>query len=89
MGRPIRAGDCVRLADGRTGRARTVLGDSIRVRVRRQTSATHRFVTVRAAAISRVDCPKGWMSPQGYTRYLRVTLAKMRTRLARKTRARN
>ena len=25
------------------------------------------------------------MSPQGYTRYLRTTLAKMRARLARKT----
>jgi hypothetical protein len=59
--------------------------NAVRVRVRRQTSVTHQFVTVRATAIRRVDCPQGWMSPQGYTRYLRVTLAKMRARLARKT----
>lgn len=89
MDRPIRAGDCVRLSDGRTGRVRTILRDTIRVRVRRQTSPTHQFVTVQARAIRRVDCPKGWMSPQGYTRYLRVTLAKMRTRLVQKTRGRN
>jgi hypothetical protein len=28
----------------------------------------------------RVDCPKGWMSPDGYARYLETTLAKMRQR---------
>jgi len=56
----------------------------MRVRVRRKTSATHQFVAVRATTLRRVECPKGWMSPQGYARYLRVTLGKMRTRLARK-----
>lgn len=37
-----------------------------------------------AKALRRVDCPKGWMSPAGYQRYLRVTLAKMRQRQTRK-----
>ena len=27
-------------------------------------------------------CPKGWMSPVGYVRYLKVSLAKMRQRQA-------
>jgi len=34
--------------------------------------------------LRRVDCPKGWMSPAGYLRYLRVTLAKMRQRQKQK-----
>ena len=84
VGSPIRAGDCVRLPDGRTGRVRAVRGRTIRVRVRRRTSATHQFVTLAVTSARRVDCPKGWMSPGGYARYLRVTLGKMRTRLARK-----
>ncbi|MGH7417491.1 MAG: hypothetical protein ACREKB_06935, partial [Candidatus Rokuibacteriota bacterium] len=54
-----------------------------RVRIRRRTSTTHQFVLVRATALRRVECPKGWMSPTGYARYLRITLAKMRGRLAR------
>lgn len=82
MGRPIRVGDCVRLSDGRTGRVRATSRDTICVRVRRKTSPTHQFVEVRATTLRRVECPKGWMSPQGYARYRRVTLSKMRTRLA-------
>jgi hypothetical protein len=27
-----------------------------------------------------VECPKGWMSPEGYNRYLKTTLAKLRAR---------
>lgn len=84
MGRPIRVGDCVRLSDGRTGRVRATLRNTMRVRVRRKTSVTHQFITVRTTTIRRVECPKGWMSPRGYARYLRVTLGKMRTRLARR-----
>ena len=36
-----------------------------------------------AKDLTRVDCPKGWMSSAGYLRYLRVTLAKMRQRQER------
>jgi len=81
VGRPIRVGDCVRLSDGRTGRVRATLKNAIRVRVRRPTGATDQFLTVRATTLRPVDCPKGWMTPSGYARYLRVTLRKMRTRL--------
>jgi len=35
-----------------------------------------------AAQMEPVVCPAGWMSPPGYRRYLRVTLAKMRQREA-------
>jgi len=54
------------------------------VGVRRNTSATHQFLAVRVTTLRRVDCPKGWMSPRGYARYLRITLGKMLTRLAQR-----
>ena len=53
-----------------------------RVRVRRTTSATHQFLMFAAKDLQPVDCPKGWMSPEGYVRYLTATLAKMQERLA-------
>ncbi len=80
MRQELKPGDCVRLPDGRIGRLRECAGGRCRVRVRRTTSATHQFVHVRASELERVDCPKGWMSPAGYERYLAVTLAKMRER---------
>ena len=83
MSRTLRVGDCVRIPDGRVGRVREVSGRKYRVRVRRTTSATHQFLMFPAKDLKRVDCPKGWMSPEGYVRYLKVTLAKMRQRQAR------
>jgi hypothetical protein len=50
------------------------------VRVRRKTSQTYQFLRLPRKSLRRIDCPDGWMSPQGYVRYLRVTLAKMRKR---------
>jgi hypothetical protein len=85
----VRVGDCVRLADGRVGRVRAILSDAVRVRVRRATSTRHQFVLARATTLRRIDCPRGWMSPPGYVRYLRVTLAKMRTRMASRRRTVN
>ena len=76
----IRAGDCVRIPDGRIGRIRAAVGNTYRVRVRRKTSQSHQFLMLTAKDLQRVECPKGWMSPVGYLRYLRVTLAKMRKR---------
>ena len=83
MARTFRVGDCVRIPDGRIGRVREVSGGKYRVRVRRATSATHQFLMFAARDLKRVDCPKGWMSPEGYVRYLEATLAKMRQRQAR------
>jgi hypothetical protein len=87
MARTFRVGDCVRIPDGRVGRVREVSRGTYRVRVRRTTSATHQFLMFAAEDLKRVDCPKGWMSPEGYVRYLEVTLAKMRQRQARSERA--
>jgi hypothetical protein len=75
-------GDCVRLADGRIGRVRALSGGRCKVRVRRKTSKSHEFLLVQRRALKRVECPKGWMSRDGYARYLKVTLAKMRQREA-------
>lgn len=83
MSRPIRPGDCVRIPDGRIGRIRDVTARKYRVRVRRTTSATHQFLMFTADELALVDCPKGWMSPDGYNRYLDVTLAKMKERQSR------
>ena len=88
MARPFRVGDCVRIPDGRIGRVREVSGGKYRVRVRRATSATHQFLMFAARDLKRVDCPKGWMSPEGYMRYLKVTLVEMRQRQARSGNAR-
>jgi len=52
------------------------------VRVRRKTSKSHQLLAVPASDLEKVDCPKGWMSPDGYTRYLTTTLAKQRERAA-------
>jgi len=83
MQRKIRPGDCVRIPDGRVGRVREASRTKYRVRVRRKTSKTHHFLVLTAAQIKPVDCPEGWMSPTGYRRYLRITLAKMRARKSR------
>jgi hypothetical protein len=80
MAKSWRVGDCVHIPDGRIGRVRDISGGKYRVRVRRTTSDTHQFLTFAASELKRADCPKGWMSPEGYARYLRVTLAKMRQR---------
>lgn len=80
----IANGDCVRLRDGRIARVRQKVGAAFRLRVRRKTSATHQFLLVDAADLEPVPCPKGWMSPEGYRRYLRQTLRKMRERNRRR-----
>ena len=76
----IHAGDCVRIPDGRIGRVREITDGDYRVRVRRKTSNTHQFLKFAAEELEVVECPKGWMSPDGYNRYLMVTLAKMHER---------
>jgi hypothetical protein len=88
MAQTYRVGDCVRVPDGRVGRVREVSRGAYRVRVRRATSATHHFLMFAAADLRREDCPRGWMSPEGYARYLKVTLGKMRQRQARSGKAR-
>jgi hypothetical protein len=80
MSTPFRNGDCVRLPDGRIARVREKVGEGFKVRVRRKTSATHQFLIFRRQDLEKILCPKGWMTPDGYRRYLRVTLAKMRER---------
>ena len=88
MARTLRVGDCVRVPDGRIGRVREAARGKYRVRVRRVTSTTHQFLNFATGDLKRVDCPKGWMSEEGYGRYLKITLAKMRQRQARSRRQR-
>jgi hypothetical protein len=84
MAASIQPGDCVRLRDGRAARVRERADDKCKVRVRRTTSKSHQFLTLMSDELERIECPKGWMSPSGYNRYLAVTLAKMRQRNAPK-----
>src|SRR4051812_11182500 len=86
MSGSLKPGDCVKTPDGRIGRVREVLGSRYKVRVRRKTSKTHQFLTLSGEELVRAECPKGWMSPGGYVRYLDATLAKMRERAAVKGR---
>lgn len=83
----IENGDCIRTPDGRIGRVRGKVAGKYKVcGVRRITSNTHQILTFSARELKRIDCPKGWMSPEGYNRYLKTTLVKLRKRLgARET----
>ena len=80
MARRFMVGDCVQIRDGRISRVRAIEDGEYRVRVLRATSKTHQFLLFKAAQLKRVACPKGWMSPEGYRRYLKPTLAKLRQR---------
>ncbi len=86
MTRSIKPGDCVKIPDGRIARVREVSEGKYRVRVRRKTSETHQFLRFSRQELKPVDCPQGWMSPAGYNRYLKTTLAKMNKRLASRRR---
>ncbi len=78
----IKPGICVAVPDGRIGRVRERIAGGYRVRVRRKTSKSHQFLVFAASDLKPVACPKSWMSPDGYRRYLKVTLAKLRQRKA-------
>lgn len=80
MVKAFRVGACVRIPGGRIGRIRNLAGKQCRVRVRRITSKTHQFLMFAAGDLKCVACPKGWMSSEGYVRYLAATLATMRQR---------
>lgn len=76
----LKQGDCVKIPDGRTGRVRDKSGGEYKIRVRRKTSNSHQFLNFTQEDLTKVACPKGWMSPAGYNRYLKITLEKMRKR---------
>jgi hypothetical protein len=80
MARRIGIGSCVKIPDGRIARVRKKIGRQVVVRVRRITSATHQFLRFFAKDLKPVACPKGWMSVEGYNRYLKITLRKMKQR---------
>lgn len=86
MSGSLKVGDCVKIPDRRIGRVREVTSSSVKVRVQRKTSKTYQFIEFVAEELERAECPKGWMSPEGYARYLDATLAKMRQRVAAKKR---
>ena len=73
-------GGCVKIPDGRIGRVREKIDQQYKVRVRRKTSLSHQFLLFNAKDLQPIVCPKGWMSVEGYNRYLQITLAKMKTR---------
>lgn len=73
-------GDCVNIPDGRTGRLRETIGLKYKVRIRRATNKSHQFLLFSAGKLEKAICPKGWMSSEGYNRYLKKTMAKMHQR---------
>lgn len=87
MAARFKLGDCAQIPDGRVARVREVAGGKCRVRVMRKTSHTHQFLWFPMKDLERVVCPKGWMSEEGYVRYLKATLAKMRKRQAGRKRS--
>lgn len=80
----IQQGDCVKIPDGRIGRVREVIQHQYKIRVRRKTSVSHQFLLYSKNHLTLVPCPPGWMSKEGYNRYLRTTLEKMEVRMKAK-----
>lgn len=80
MGERIVIGGCAKIPDGRIGRVREKIGGQYKIRVRRKTGVSHQFLIFDSKQLKAVKCPKGWMSIQGYNRYLKITLAKMKAR---------
>lgn len=80
MTKSLTIGSCVKIPDGRIGRIREKTNNRYKVRVRRKTSPSHQFLYFDSQELESVDCPKGWMSVEGYNRYLKKTLAKMKER---------
>ena len=80
----IQVGDCVTVPDGRIGRVRSVDGSKVKIRLMRTTSHTHQFIWYLQSEVKVVSCPRGWMSPNGYNRYLKITLEKMKERSVKK-----
>lgn len=83
MPEQILMGDCVEIPDGRIGRVRDKVDGRFKIRVRRKTSDTHQFLIFEKNQLKKVACPPGWMSREGYNRYLKVTLEKMKKRLGK------
>ncbi|VBB17565.1 hypothetical protein YASMINEVIRUS_27 [Yasminevirus sp. GU-2018] len=86
----IKPGSCVKLKDGRIGRVRDKNSSGLwRVRVKRLTSDTHQFLYFKQSELRVIACPKGWMSVNGYNKYLDKTLKKMKDRSKSKTKSKN
>lgn len=85
MAKSIVLGGCVKIPDGRIARVREKIGKQYRVRVRRKTSKSHQFLMFDPSELAPMACPKGWMSTDGYNRYLKKTLAKMKERTKHKS----
>ena len=81
MAEVINSGDCVKIPDGRIARVRDISKSEYRVRVRRKKSEKHQFLKFAKKELTKVQCPKGWTSPEGYNHYLKVTLAKMKEKM--------
>ena len=81
MTESISSGDCVRIPDGRIGRVRDITKKEYIVRVRRKNTKNHEFLKFTIKEVTKMQCPKDWMSPEGYNRYLKQTLSKMKKRM--------
>lgn len=79
----LKEGVCVKIPDGRIGRVRekNERGEW-KIRVRRISLRSHQFLYFKSRDLKIVDCPKGWMSVEGYNSYLKTTLRKMKKRLS-------
>lgn len=78
--RDIKVGDCVKIPDERIGRVRSIDNGMVKIRIRRKSGKSNEFVTLHRSQIAIVPCPQGWMSPDGYRKYLQKTLEKMNLR---------
>jgi hypothetical protein len=70
MKKNIYPGDCVKISDERIAGVRAIDKGIYNIRGRRKTSQSHQFLVFQKEELEKITCPKGWMSLEGYNRYL-------------------
>ena len=58
-----------------------LLGKKSRTKFEPDIGESHRLPWLIQGEVTKIQCPDGWMSPEGYNRYVRKTLSKMKQRL--------
>lgn len=62
----VKAGDCVRIPDGRPGRVREREGAKFLVRVRRRGQTSNELLLFGSRDLRKIEPPSGWMTAEGY-----------------------
>lgn len=62
------------------GRIRKKEGNYYKVRIKNSNNKYYKFYIIQEKYLKWIECPRGWMSKEGYNNYLRKTLSKIKQR---------